>query len=431
MKKFINLFYTMTFKLFLFLLMVLLSWFAGSKILDIAELYVEDGTGVRNVMFQHSEFDYESSEYLEDEIETTIESVIAYCLHFKSDEHSSDNITIDEEDDLIYTIIYLAQSHISDNIVIQSMIDSGYVELTETENKENGVEIDGKYYIQTVNEKKIFSSYNEHKDEFLDQYRRLIDDSYRETAEYIDSLKGVRYAVVNHKTDKIISNIDEIDQKSSGTSIRSCFGNNDKTLLIVRNAKNPCYESGTMSDYVDYVSECAQSYSEDFDLYLSFGDDFVFRNEISHYEKLHNEMYGKVISLFGDIIFFIGITLIVAIALFIVTGRSEKGGKIIPATLDRLPNDIRLILNLIIYVSLSALYENSVYMLLRSARTDGDYWLGISPEFYAIRANASFVIIICVIVATICTIKRQYKLGTLLTNTYIFNLINGFKKSDS
>lgn len=431
MKKFINLFYTIGFKLFLFCLLIILSWLAGAKIIDITKLYVEDSTGVINVMFQHNKFEYESSIYLKNEIETTIENVIAYCLEFESSDHPSNDLTTEKEDDFIYTIIHLAQSYVSNKVAVKSMIDSGYIELTETDNPEDGVEIDGKYYIQKVNEEEIINAYNEHKDDFLDQYRRLVDDSYRETAEYLDSLKGVKYAVVNHKTDTIVSNIEEIDKKSNGTSIRSYFGNNDETLLIVRNAQNPFFEAGTMSDYVDHVNECAQNYKEDFDLYISFGDDFSFRNDVSYYENLHNQMYKKVVTHFSNMMILIAFAFIVVVLIFTLSGKSEKGGKIIPSTLDKLPNDIHLVLNSILYLSLSALYENSMYMLLRSSDIETDYWLVFSPDFYATRANLCFVLIIYNIVAVICAVKRQYILGTIFTNTYIYKLISGFKKSDN
>lgn len=168
MKRFLNFFYTISFKLLLFILVVLFSWLAGSKVLDAFNLYVEDGVSVQNVTMQWNDFDYESSKYLEHEIETTIENVIAYCLKYHDEKQTAKT---DEE--------------------------------------------------------------------MLDYYRRLSDEGYREAAEYLDSLDGVSFAVVNHKTDKIISNIVSINGKNSGTPIRSFFGHIDKTTLIVRNAKKP------------------------------------------------------------------------------------------------------------------------------------------------------------------------------------------------
>lgn len=360
MKRFLNFFYTISFKLLLFILVILFSWLAGSQLLDALNLYVEDSISVQNVTVQWNDFDYESSKYLEHEIESTIENVITYCLKYH--------------------------------------------------NEDEAAQTDG---------------------EMLDYYRRLSDEGYRETAEYLDSLSGVSFAVVNHDSNKIISNIVAINGKNSGTPIRSFFGHIDKTTLIVRNAKNPSFEAGTMSDYAEFVSECAMNYPVDFDLYISFGSDFVFRHDISYYENLHNEMKIRIYSVLGYALLYIFITVSLMSAIVILAGKSEKDSKIIPAALDKMPNDLHLILDVIIYFSLTALFENSIYMLLRSSFADGDYWLGISPGFYAVRANCCIVIITCVILATACTIKRQYKMGTLLTNTYIYRFMKSFKAAET
>ncbi|MBQ8503145.1 MAG: hypothetical protein IJ491_02585 [Clostridia bacterium] len=357
MKRFLNFFYTISFKILLFIVMLILSWFAGEKLLNIVDIYIEDPVGARNVVRQWNGFDYESSVYLESEIESTIENVLLYCLKYNSDEEIPD-----------------------------------------------------------PNDKKI-----------LDYYRRMGNEGYRETAEYLDSLKNVSYAVVNHSSNKILSNIKAINGKSSGTAIRSFFGNVDKTTLIVRNAKNPYFEAGTMEDYVDFVSECAMNYSDDFDLYISFGNDFAFRYDVSHYENLYNETKQKTLAEMKKVLLFSVLCLLVMTLIFILSGKSEVNGKTIPSALDRLPNDIHFFADFVISLSLTALFENSIYMLFRSAFADGDYWLGISPEFYALRANVCIVAIGCIVLASACTIKRQHKMKTLFTNTYIYRIIKGYK----
>lgn len=425
MKRILNLFYTLSFKVFLLILTVLLSWFVGSNFLDLANLYANDSVSVQNVFLQWNGFDYEKSKYLENEIEATIENVLAYCLKYSDDDHLSDEFF--EEDELIFAIIGIAKNAVKNKTVDTSLINNGYIILSETDDPTKGVEIDGKYYIQSVNEEKITLDYIEHREDFLDRYRRLIDEKYRHTADYLDSLKGVKYAVVNHDTDRIISNLEEIDSKSTGTAIRNYFGTNEETLLIVRNAKNPYFEVGTMSDYVEHVNECAMNYSEDFDLYISFGDSFVFRNDVSHYENLHNEMQSEISRKIFDTIMLIVITLFIMAIIILLAGKSEKGGKIIPSALDKLPNDLHLILNLIIYFSVSGLYENTLYMLLKSMFVEVDYWLGSSPEFYSARANLCIVVISAVVLGTACTLKRQYRLGTLFTNTYIYRFIKSHR----
>ena len=81
----------------------------------------------------------------------------------------------------------------------------------------------------------------------------VIEDDYKQSLEYLDSLDDVSFAIVNHDNKRIFSNIINIDGKPSGTQLRSFFGNNDSTVLIVRNAQNPYYEKGTMEEYVGYV----------------------------------------------------------------------------------------------------------------------------------------------------------------------------------
>lgn len=279
------------------------------------------------------------------------------------------------------------------------------------------------------NEKRSLSYFGR-KDIPLENYTHVIKDDYKQSLEYLNSLEDVSFAIVNHNNKTIFSNIISLDGKSSGTHVRTFFGNNDSTVLIVRNAKNPYYEKGTMSEYVDYVSECAASHSDNFDLYICFGDDLLFRFDAGHYESLHTVMKEKIIGIYNPMILFSFLTIAVLSVLTILSGKSEKGGKISPAALDRTPNDLRFALHLIILISLVTVFDDYIYMLHLGFRSGGDYFLGISPDFYKTIANICIVVLTYVILAMSCTIKRQSRLGTLFRNTYVYRIFSTLLKKD-
>ena len=279
------------------------------------------------------------------------------------------------------------------------------------------------------NEKKSLSYFGR-RDIPLESYAHVIKDDYKQSLAYLDSLEDVSFAIVNHNSKTIFSNIISLDGKSSGTNVRPFFGNNDSTVLIVRNAKNPYYEKGTMSEYVDYVSEGAAAHSDNFDLYICFGDDLLFRFDADHYEKLHTVMKEKIIEICNPMILFSLLTIAALSLMTILSGKSEKGGKISPAALDRIPNDLRFALHIIILISLVTVFDDYIYMLQLGFRSGGDYFLGISPDFYKTIANICIVVMIYIILAMSCTIKRQSKLGTLFRNTYVYKFSSTlFKKN--
>ena len=75
---------------------------------------------------------------------------------------------------------------------------------------------------------------------------------------------------------------------------------------------------------------------------------------------------------------------------------------------------------------MTALYENSLYMALRTDTYD--IWFSFSAEFYILRSYIAMLVNVCILLSIGCTLKRQYRLGTLLTNTYIYQIF--LKKSD-
>ncbi len=278
-------------------------------------------------------------------------------------------------------------------------------------------------------EKYTNSSKAEYDDTALDYYLRISDEDYKKNIEYLESLRYVDYAVVNHDSNTIISNINEVDGKSSGFDVRRYFGKNDENLLVVLNAKNPSYETGTMTEYIDFVSSCAEDYKEDFDLYINFKNNFVFRYDIEHYENLHNSMKKLIVSDMTLASVFFLLYLIFTVLYVCLSGKVEQGGRITHSAHDRIPNDLKLLSILVTALSLMALYNNSIYMLFRSSHSDGDYLLGISPGYYELVAKICFVLLTNILLAVICIIKRQLYFRTLFSNTYICRFIEAVKQN--
>ena len=355
--KYRNLFYTRAFKCIIVALISVLTWINSGYVTEMFTLQVTSRGAVLNVFSQLSGFDYETSEYVQQEIESTIDCVLDYGLLYSKS-------------------------------------------FTDGEN----------------------SSY-----ESYDYYMRLSNAKYKMTVEYLESLRGVNFAVVNHSTDTIVSSIPEIHNASAGTEIRQLFASDSHPFIIIRSCKNPYYEQGSLSEYVDYVREKAREYPDSFDLYLGFTEGLCFRESIGYYENMHLDFSDTVFSLMKKITVF-SLAVIFLISLLVrLSGKAEKGGKIIPSFSDQLPSDLIIFFLLAIIGSAVALYNTSLYMLYKTSTIDG-YGLGFRPETYAFRADVTLVIAVYVICALLCKIKRQRMLGTLYSGSYICLIRNMLRK---
>ena len=252
------------------------------------------------------------------------------------------------------------------------------------------------------------------------------DDNYREITQELSSYKNFSFALVNHATNRIISNIPQINYKDSSIKVRKYFPEACDTLLIVRDARNPYFENGTMTDYNQYIAKLAESYNDSFDLYMYFGEDFSFVPNAESFEETHISTLARVKKSSRLSFIYIVIAAILFVFLLAVTGRHEPGGKIYPGISDTLANDTKLALFLIVILSMSALYENSLYMSLRAESVD--LFLTYSSDFYIFRSYVALLVNSCIVMAACCTIRRQHKLGTLFTNTYIYQFFFAYKR---
>ena len=262
-----------------------------------------------------------------------------------------------------------------------------------------------------------------------DQNIVYADDNYREIANRLSSYENFDFAVINHATKKIISNIPEINYKDSSITVRKYFPSSCETLLIVRDAHNPFYENGTMTAYNHYVSKLSERYNDNFDLYIYFGEDFSFVGDTDSFEQAHLKSFARLEKSSRLAFVYIAITAVLFLLLLSVTGRHEAGGKIYPGISDTLANDCKLTLFTMVIASMATLYKNSLYMALRVETVD--FFRSYSSDFYILRSYMALLISSCIIMAACCTILRQYKLGTLFTNTYIYKFFfEYYRKND-
>ncbi len=424
MKRFLNIFFTMPSKIIATALLIICSWLMNSEVVDVLQLYRQDSTAVTNVLLQRENYDYKTSYFLTNEIQTAIESVLEYSLTY----HRNDSSKTQEGHNMnsVEAIIYLAESFVKNDYYSSAFIDAGFIVLTPCEEGLSDIEIAGEFFTQSVNYDEI--RLHAESLDFNEFYKRATDEDYAAITSKLDSYENFTFALVNHNTDSIVSNIPSLNKKSSDITVRRYFGE-DKSLLIVRDAKTPYFESGTMSQYVEFVSKQAKKYGDNFDLYISFGDNLEFAGDGDDFSHRHEEALGKISLALRNTIIFLFFMLWLFIIIVGVSGRRELGGKCYLSLSDRLPNDLKFLFHLIIYISMSALYENSLYMALRVSDS-GDYWLSFSPEFYMVRSGISMVIMICIITAFACAVKRQLRCGTLISNSYIYRLIKNYKKAE-
>lgn len=424
MKQFLNFFYIAPFKLLLVILICLSCIGINLNIAKITKLYKEDPASVSNVFVQGKDYDYFTSVHLKKEIESTIQTVLNYCFMVSeedvSDYKKSDKYVID-------TIIYLAKSYVEDKTVDEYFIDSGFITLTEKPAKDsNTVEIDGKHYVQSVNEKTIRLTFNQKKDGIIDKYRMYTDEEYNRTVTALSEIKDLHFAVVNHSKDTIISDIDEINGKPSNENIRKHFKGNEKNLLIVHSVHNPYFEKGTMTQYVEFVYEFSEKYEDNFDLYISFNENLTFPTSSEEYAQRHQTTFEITRDYVYQALILLSINLLLTVILIKVTGRRQYKGDIILATSDKIPNDLLHIPLLTIFISVLALYQLSLYMAIKPEEA---YFFNISSDMYILRAIACSLILQALSLSALASIKRQSDNKSLFTNTYVYRFIKRFYKT--
>lgn len=264
--------------------------------------------------------------------------------------------------------------------------------------------------------------------ELLSYYNSIGDTAFPNAYEQLSEMKGLRFALVNHDRKKIYSNISAINGIDSSKNIRNYFGETGRSLLIARSCKNPYFATDAFIDFADGIRRCAEKYNEDFDLYISFGDEEIFKEKEAYYKNLHFEMRGKIEKLNDKVAVHSVLLLVFTAILLTVTGKQELKGKTYGTIMNRLPNDMLLLIYGTVLVCLSSLYRTALSMLLTHGDELDTFWFTRTEDFYTGRIKFCIVIFLCAGLNLLCILKRQYKMGTLVKNTYLYPYFESLKK---
>lgn len=268
-------------------------------------------------------------------------------------------------------------------------------------------------------------------EKFLAYCSSIGDTTFPRAYEQLKGMKGLRFALINHSEHKIYSNIKEINGKDSSLNVRKHFGEGGKTLLIARSCKNPYFATDRYIDYAEHIRNCAEKYEDNFDLYISFGTEKDFNEKEAFYRELHFNMREKIEKLNDTIAILAALAVLIIIVILTVTGKSEPGGKTYPTIMNRLPNDLLILIYGIVLACIITLYRTAASMLVSHGNELDEFWFTHSIGFYENRIRFCVVIFVCAATNIICILKRQYKMGTLVKNTFIYDFLNTFRTCTS
>ena len=264
--------------------------------------------------------------------------------------------------------------------------------------------------------------------EFISYYNSIGDSSFKEIYEKLSGIKGFSFALVNHTKRKIYSNISEINGADSGTNVRNYFGASGRHLLIARSCQNPYFATDYFIEYAEQIRRLAKKYDDSFDLYISFGTEESFSEAEKHYEELHFNMRRRIEKLNDTVLVYLAATVFIIAILLTVTGKHEPKGKTYPTVMNRLPNDLIVLMYCIVLVCLSSLYRTATSMIMTHGDKLGELWFTHSFEFYSDRVKFCIVFFICIATNLLCILKRQHRMGLLFKNTYIYTYLGNIKE---
>ncbi len=268
-------------------------------------------------------------------------------------------------------------------------------------------------------------------EELLKHFGSIGNSSFSDIYKNLSSMKGFRFAVVNHTRQKIYSNIPQINGKASDTDIKSYFVGEGKNQLIVRSCHNPYFATDSFITFAEHIRALAKKYGDNFDIYITFGSEESYAEAMAECEQLHKSMRSRIEKLNDTAAVCISALILVSAVLITVTGKQEPGGKTYPTVINRLPNDLIVILYGILLLCEISLYRTTSSMLISHGNELDEFWFTHSNEFYIIRICFCIVVFICAAVNLICILKRSYKTGQLTKNTYLYSFYKTLKSTKS
>ena len=411
-----NMVYLQPFKALLLVLIGALVFAISAQSMQMLVLSTTDSAAVRNALVQRGDFDYRTSEPFLEETQRLLGEILDYALTYQDPENFS-------SPDLLQTRILqetkrtkkrirmaldLAVLQTENGEYQQDFVDNGFFKT------ENGR--------RTVDENAIRAYYEAERDSLIEGYKRAIDEDYSQIQSDLDALRGVRFAVVMHETDDLITN-------TAGTSARAVqkMIAAQKMHLLLFNSREPYYTNTSMRDIADLAQPIVEARDASFDLFVSFPDDLHFNDRCDNIEATCLAMFKKVADTTRHVLFCLLALAALTVALLLLAGKRESGGKIKYAVTDRLPNELHLLFHLVLLLSLLSLIGNSVYTVLHP-------YLGIpgitaAQNYYVLRGNVCAVLFYMTVVGMLCTIKRHYRNHSLLRNTLVYALTRRFRKS--
>ena len=415
-----NLPYLLGTKVLLLVMISALAFAASSQFFEGCRLFTDDRDGVRNALTQGDNFDLKTSVPFATELKKAINSILRYSLRYQ-------DISGFAAPDVLAAQLEQEKKNCASQIdatrsICEWQVQSG--EITK-ENLDNGFIVRDNNGFR-VDNKAIEAHFTAFYDELMEGERRSLDREYRELMNTMEGFRGVYYAVMDHTANRLVTNTG-CTKKSELQRFFSETRNN----LIVFNADEPIFPKDTMDEFVPLVQEAAENYTQEFDFYLSLNDGLEFNEATAQLAERCATLYRQVHTLLVRFYVLCAVAFVLSVLLLLVAGKREYKGSIKYCATDRLPNEIHLLFHIIIVLSMFVLFQNSVQIVLLTKADD--LWFPTFPDYYAIRGNVCFVILVLFALAAVCTVKRQYKNKSLLSNTLFAFVLRRFgkKRTDS
>ena len=411
-------------KVFILVLISLLIFSTSASCLKIMSHFLEKPEIVANVYAQRTNFNYETSKPFKAEVKKCFDNILKFSLIYSDIDNFkfSDSIQIYNKDETkraeenIEMVKYLAGIQIEKNEYDEEYLNEGFIEFEKT---------DGKNQTAKLNEQAIKDYYFTERDKFVEEYKKTLDSDYCSVVEYLEALDGVKYAVVDHTTDRIYSNLENAKKEN----LRKAFSES-KNSLMVFNSQNPYYAATELKEFSSSVEELAKNYEQNFDFYVAFDSGLYFNENCKQFENQCREMYGEIFTLSLKAALSCVFSIVLSVVLMSITGKREYKGAVKYCITDRIPNDIHFIFHLIIQLSMVIVVDNSFYLIFHP-NIHTSYWKTMSPDFLIFKMELCCVIFALIILAMLCCFKRQYKNKTLLKNTVLYRFLRILKKSPS
>lgn len=410
-----NSLYLTSSKAFITFLVALMTFFASSQTLDVILKYTEEPSYVVNVFTQSGRFDYRESKPFKLEVENALKSILEYSLRYQTPEgfSSPDLIRFSTESEnencrkQVKNVLEILNYEIGRGEVEEQYLENGFVRETA----------DGTFEANTA---VIEEYYQKQYDALIEDTKRL-DEDYRKVAEYIESMRGVKFAVYDRSAQRLVSNTEVTKREDAQKLFSTC-----ENSLMVFNSKSPYFVPGSLRDFVPIVQELAEDYDSDFDIFISFSEGFVFNDECEKIEGKYKEVFSFVAKHLTAAAVFSLLGLALTVLILKLSGHREHGGAPRYSLADKLPNELHIFLHLAIMLSMAWLVEDSVYIILNPHLNIS--WLTVSPDYFVLRAEICSVIGVLFLIAAVCCVKRHYLHKTLFSNTVIYKTLSLFKK---